>query len=110
MAIVKGKSKADAKDKKAAKKTEEVVEKKATAKAAPKKETKKTEVPEKPEISGVENINTNPYDFLFTVKLDSKKYFGRNADQVEALVFGAMGAVKKITIEKAEELDLEEVE
>lgn len=47
-----------------------------------------------------ETVNTNPEDFMYQVKVDSKKYDGRTAEQVESLVFGVLGSAKKITIEK----------
>lgn len=43
-------------------------------------------------------VSTNPLDYTYTVRLDSKKYEGRNAEQVDSLVYGALGAVKKIQV------------
>ena len=57
---------------------------------------------EEEEVAAPEVVveNTNPDDFTYLVKLDNRKFSGRSAEQVDALVFGALGSAKKISIEK----------
>jgi len=86
MAIVKGK-----------KKDVEVVEEVKTKKA---KKSAPVEVVEEEIVEEEVLESTNPEDFTYTVKLEAKKITGRTSKQVDTLVFGAMGAMKKITIEK----------
>lgn len=74
------------------KKTEEAVSEKKV------KSAKKPEAPVEQETVIEEVVSTVPEDYTYTVALEAKKIPGRNPDQVEALVFGAMGAMKKITV------------
>ena len=80
---------------KATKKDEKV---KAKSKAAEKEAEVEIEEDEVVQEAVVES--TNPDDFTYLVKLDNRKLAGRCAHQVEALVFGALGSAKKISIEK----------
>ncbi len=70
---------------------------KSNAKAKKQVEVVEEEVMETIEVEA-DAVSTNPLDYTYTVRLDSKKYEGRNAEQVDALVFGALGAVKKIQV------------